>query len=182
MASENEALIKSLLEGQRAEFIRFLASIVRSNPDAEDLFQAGALRAIEKSDQLTSPEAAKPWLLSLFRNSALDHLRLERRNTLRHESLEEADALLTPTPEPEMCSCGNTLIQRIPQQYAEVLQKVDVEGASVKDFAVSRNTLPNTISVRLKRARLSLRRAIEKYCDIRTLQECQDCECDANAT
>jgi RNA polymerase sigma factor (sigma-70 family) len=178
--SLQETRIRLALQTDSREFLRFLQSLVHSGPDAEDLFQSGSIRAIEKSANLENPDKVRPWLLSLFRNLALDFLRSRQRQERLFQGGDEAfaDNLVDSAPEPSsVCACGKKLLGEIPVQYASLLKDVEIDEVSLKDVAKKLKTTENNVSVRLHRARNSLKQAVKNHCQVETLSECLDCGC-----
>ena len=179
--SGNEKLIREILNEKPQDILRFLGSIVSSTADVEDLFQSGAIRAIEKSGELKDQNKAFSWLLSLYRNLALDFLRSSKKQ--EHKILKIEKEELENMPEQKeslakVCGCGEKLLAEIPEQYASLLEEVDMDGASVSSVAEKLKTSPNNVSVRLRRARKSLKRAVKDHCEVETLQQCLDCDCE----
>lgn len=178
-----ERAVRETLAVKSRDIAHFLQSIVHSETDAEDLFQSGSVRALERLGELKDPEKTYPWLLSLFRNLALDFLRANKTLKAKHSDLEpEAFENLPDTApdqnEGKVCGCGTKLLDTIPQQYSSLLKNVEIEGNSVTHVAKELGTSANNISVRLHRARASLKQAVQDHCQVETLKQCMDCDCD----
>jgi RNA polymerase sigma-70 factor (ECF subfamily) len=150
------------------------------------LLQSGSLRALEKSGELQDPAKVYSWLLSVFRNLALDLLRTRKSEASRSQDLEPAEFDNLPAAAPEspanpaeagVCDCGLKLMKNIPKSYSTLLQRVELDGASIQQMARALATTPNNVSVRLHRARHSLKAAVQKHCEVETLAQCLQCDC-----
>lgn len=178
----NEKRVRDVLETRSLEILKFLNSLVRSKNDAEDLFQSGAERAITSSDKLKDPDKVYEWILSIFRNIALDFLRSSKRQALKFSSLDKdaVENIAKPTEDASdsaICGCGTALLDKIPENYSTLLKNIEIEGTSIKRVAQELHTSPNNVSVRLYRARHSLKKAVQDHCQVETLAECLNCEC-----
>lgn len=180
--TQKEKWVRDVLEKNSQGLLFFLQSLVHSRVEAEDLFQSGAIRAIEKSGDLKDRNKSYPWVLSIFRNLALDFLRSAQRQVRHFTSLDQdvleniADPLNENSNE-TVCGCGQKLLGQIPAQYSALLKEVEIEGISVKKVAEKLQTSPNNVSVRLHRARSSLKQAVKEYCQVETFAECLNCDC-----
>lgn len=176
-----KAEVRDLLESKSSDIMRFIQSIVRSQADAEDLFQSGSIRALENSNEIKDVEKTYSWMLSIFRNLALDFLRLRKKNDQRFSSIESesVENLSGASAESETvaCGCGENLLSELPKQYSALIKNVEIDGKTVKQVAKELATSPGNVSVRLHRARASLRHAVQQHCQVETLAECLDCDC-----
>lgn len=181
---KNMNSVRHILEERSQDLLRFLESFVHSRVEAEDLFQSGAVRVIEKAGELQDREKAYSWILSVFRNLALDFLRKKQRQAQRFSSLDKdavenmAGPVAEPVREP-VCGCGEKLLEDIPESYSSLLRSVDVQGRRLEAVAKNLGISRNNASVRLHRARGSLKRAVQEHCNVRTLRDCLDCECES---
>ena len=73
------------------------------------------------------------------------------------------------------------LIETLKPEYAQALRRVELDGVSVKDFAIEANVTPNNASVRLFRAREALRLQVERSCGTCAKHGCFDCTCANSA-
>ena len=69
------------------------------------------------------------------------------------------------------------LLPTLKGEYADILQKVDLEGAAVTDIARTENITPNNAMVRLHRARKALHGRLVQTCGTCTQHGCLDCHC-----
>jgi RNA polymerase sigma-70 factor (ECF subfamily) len=62
-------------------------------------------------------------------------------------------------------------------EYAEALQRIDVDGAAVKDYAAHAGISPSNAGVRVFRAREALRKQVARSCGTCADHGCFDCTC-----
>lgn len=165
----------ALLLSLRPTMLRWLRYKAGSAELAEEVFQQASLRALERVHQLRDPQGFKAWFKQIALHTLLDEWRRQERfRSLDGLSLASEE----PLPEAERCRCVLTLLKGIPTQYAEVLIAVDIQGQAVNHVAQELGVAPNTLSVRLYRARKALRVRLEKVCGTQSTAACLDCQCE----
>lgn len=144
--------------------------------EVEDLFQAAALRAVERAESLRDPDRVLPWLYRLCRNIATDAAR--RRSTQRR-LIEQAATAVEPVDSAIEAGCDCILSQarHIAAGYAKILELVDLHSLSLKDAAAKLGISKNNATVRLHRARGALKQRLRTHCGVTSLRECASCHC-----
>jgi RNA polymerase sigma-70 factor (ECF subfamily) len=132
--------------------------LTRNDHDAQDVVQEAVLRAYRFFDGLRGE--AKPWLLSIVRNSFLTWLHINRpADTV---GLDDGLVDLIPTEEdgPEVLAARNfdrrmlnEAIAALPLQFREALILRELEDLSYKDIARITDVPIGTVMSRLARAR-----------------------------
>lgn len=147
--SPDREVVRVLVEN-RARFLSFLQRRTGSREVAEEILQSAFVRSIEKGDTLREDESAVAWCYRLLRNSLIDRHRrngAEHRAMSRHaqhnehESIEAGDTELTS----EVCTCMQSLMPTLKPEYADVLRRIDLEGAPTEGWSkrsASRPTAP----------------------------------------
>ena len=170
------------LVANHARFLAFLERRVASREDAEDILQSAFVRGLERGAALRDQESATAWFYRLLRNALVDHYRrraAEKRGLLRMPPVPEAaDEELLEV----VCGCVADLARTLKPEYASVLERVEVQGASLRAFADEQGITPNNAGVRLHRARLALRKQVAKSCGTCATHGCLDCRCGAPAS
>ena len=172
-------VVAVLVENHR-RFLAFLERRVGSRDVAEDILQDAFVRGLARAGQLRDQESIVAWFYRSLRNALVDHW---RRSGAERRAIEElvAGSDSEPSVDPELmrkvCECATALLDTLKPEYAEALRRVEMEGVSVKDFALEKHVTPNTASVRLFRAREALRRQLERSCSTCTKHGCLDCTC-----
>lgn len=177
-----DATVARLVDSHR-QFLAFLERRVGSRAAAEDILQEAFVRGITRADGLRSQESAVAWFYRLLRNAITDHF---RRRQVERRALERlaSEPSLEPAPEPELteavCGCIRSLVDTLKPEYAAILKRVDLEGLTPTAFAREAGITPNNAAVRAHRARLALRRQVEKSCGTCATHGCYNCECRAD--
>ena len=171
-----------LLLENRAAFLDFVAARVESRAVAEDLLQDALSRALTHVDGLRAEDAAFGWFYQVLRNAIADH---HRRRSTATKSLErfaaETDETTTPEPPRKPCKCVSRLARTLKPEYADALQKVEVEGVAVKSFGEDAGITSGNAAVRVFRAREALKKKVVTTCGACAAAGCTDCDCVAPA-
>jgi RNA polymerase sigma-70 factor (ECF subfamily) len=80
-----------------------------------------------------------------------------------------------------VCACVRSLSETLKSEYADALRRIDVEGASVQDYAAEIGIEPNNAAVRVHRARAALRKRVTSSCGTCAEHGCLDCTCEPDA-
>jgi RNA polymerase sigma-70 factor (ECF subfamily) len=173
--------VAAVLVDNHRRFLAFLERRVGSREVAEDILQDAFVRGLGRAGQLRDEQSVIAWFYQSLRNALVDHWRRsasERRIFEGGDATEVADELASdPELMQTVCDCVTALVDTLKPEYAEALRRVDLEGASVKDFAAEQGVTPNNASVRVFRARKALRRQVERSCGTCAEHGCLDCRC-----
>jgi RNA polymerase sigma factor (sigma-70 family) len=161
------------------QFLRFLQSRVGSREVAEDILQAAFVKTFERGDEIRDSESAVAWFYRVLRNAIVDHHRHHAVDVrfLKAKEKESATAPEDPELEKAVCQCMQEIIPTLKSEYADILQKVEMEGAAVTDIAKRENITANNAMVRLHRARKALHRRLVQTCGTCTEHGCLECHC-----
>lgn len=163
--------------GQRAKFLRFLAARV-GETGAEDILQSAFIRVVEKGDQIQDSESVNAWFYRLLRNAITDHYRRDAARDRAHEQIvSEAPISYEHELEATVCQCVGEVMGSLKREYRVALERVDVAGDSIADFATSQGTSANNASVRLHRARKAAAKKLTQVCGACAEHKCLDCTC-----
>ena len=167
-------VMRSLAE-QRERFRHFVRARIGSEAEADDLLQQALLRAAERVGQLREPDKAEAWFYRVLRRAIADfHARCAREVKQVEQLAEEVTA-----QEPEevaACACALGLLADVRPEYRELIERVDLNDERVVDVAARLGLTANNATVRLHRARNSLREAVLAHCG--ASPECSVCECE----
>jgi RNA polymerase sigma factor (sigma-70 family) len=173
------AVIDALVSNHR-QFLAFLQKRVGSRALAEDLLQEAFVRGMGKVGSLRSDESAVAWFYRLLRNAVIDQRRRAGASE-RKLAAFESELEVHGEPEPEVrsaiCRCVAELAGTLKPEYGEALQRVDVEGVAVKDFAEQVGISASNAGVRVFRAREALRKQVARSCGTCAEHGCLDCTC-----
>jgi len=170
-------VVRRLVDNHRT-FLRFLESRVGSREVAEDILQAAFGRAVAHADELRD-ESAVAWFYRVLRNAVTDHFRradVARRGVAAFAREVEVE-LAPPEVQDAICGCVRTLASVLKLEYAEALERVDVEGMAIKDFAAMKGITASNAGVRLFRARSALKKQVVASCGTCAEHGCLECSC-----
>jgi RNA polymerase sigma-70 factor (ECF subfamily) len=173
--------IVARLVAAHRDFLKFLEARLPNQAAAEEVLQAAYARTLEKGGAIRDAESAVAWFYRLLRNALTDYY---RHRAVEARALEQQVAEALP-PEQELqtaiCACMKTLLPNLKSEYAEVLQRVDLEEVPIGQVAADLDITPNNATVRLHRARQALKRELERCCGTCAAHGCLDCTCGATA-
>jgi RNA polymerase sigma-70 factor (ECF subfamily) len=171
-------VVAELVENHR-ELLRFVERRVGSRAEAEDILQAAFVRGVERAGAVRDDESTTAWFYRVLRNAIVDHYRRRAAAGRAHDAFAQELDVTTPPAEVNdaVCACVRSLAQTLKPEYASALQRVEVDGVSVQDFAAEAGISPNNAGVRLHRAREALRKRVTATCGTCAEHGCVDCTC-----
>ena len=137
--------------------------LLRNEDDARDVVQEAYLRAFKSFGGFHGSNG-RPWLLTIVRNTAYTLIKKnqtanlttpfdEEQYVLDRESTSPATAL----EQDEESKLVRQAMERLPDEFREVLILRHLEGLSYKEIADVAHLAPGTVMSRLARARSKLR-------------------------
>ena len=173
--------VAQVLVDNHRRFLSFLERRVPSREIAEDILQDAFVRGITKAPPLRDSESIASWFYRVLRNAIVDHYRHAGAEQRAYaQVLAEAPNSVTPTDSElfeTVCACVRDLIGTLKPEYAASIQRVDLEGASVKAFAAEQGISANNAAVRLHRAHQALKKQVIESCGTCAEHGCHRCEC-----
>jgi len=176
-------VVRALVENHRA-FLAFLEKRVGRRDLAEDILQEAFTRGIGRIETLKNDESAVAWFYRALRNAVIDS---HRRRGAEERALAAFAAELEQYEEPveevrgAVCQCVARLAGTLKPEYAEALDRIEVQGLSVKAFAEAQGISAGNAAVRVFRAREALRRQVMTSCGTCADHGCLNCTCGAPA-
>jgi RNA polymerase sigma factor (sigma-70 family) len=140
--------------------------LTRSHEDAEDVVQEAFLRAFSAFESFRGGDA-KPWLLTIVRNTSMTWLK-RNRNAGATIGFEEAlEDPIERSPDPEeglLISCDREQVrqalEQLPSDFREAVILREMEGLSYKEISATIGVPIGTVMSRLSRGRDWLRRIL----------------------
>lgn len=176
------ARVASVLSDNRNAFLTFLERRVGHRAAAEDILQEAFSRGLDRLETLRNEESAVAWFYRILRNAVVDYY---RRQASASRALEEFSSELSQAEEPagevaeEVCKCVARLAGTLKPEYAEAIQRIEVDGIPVKSFAEEAGISSNNAGVRILRAREALRKKVVASCGACATHGCVNCTCNA---
>ncbi len=173
-------VVAVLVENHRA-FLRFLERKTGERAAAEDILQEAFAKVVAHPEHVpTDGEALVPWFYRTLRNATIDQF---RRRGVRERALAAFATEMENSERPdtemraEICNCVSRLAATLKPDYAAILQAVDINGQSVKDFAAANGLTATNAGVRAFRAREALRTRLRESCGTCADHGCLNCTC-----
>jgi RNA polymerase sigma-70 factor (ECF subfamily) len=176
MRPEDELGIENIVvifKGDYPRIFRYLLSMVRDVPTAEDLTQETFLRAYKSRATLRADAAQTAWLYKIATHVCLDRLRQYARRAPLESEVDLGEVEITEPDTPslqqaierdEMSACVQRYLNRLSDSYRAVILLHDMHGLGAPEIASLLGESLSTVKIRLHRARLKLRAALEAGC------------------
>lgn len=186
--STDSALIAAMLKGDEAAFRRFFETyfprvyrfaLPRLSNDAEackEVVQATLIKAMRGLAGFRGESALFSWLCQICRRQIVDYLRAHQRH---HQNVvliddtpglrEALEAIAGPAADEPMQGYGTaetrrlvqTVLDRLPARYGDVLEWKYIEGRSVEEIGALLGVGHTAAQSLLARARTAFREAVE---------------------
>jgi RNA polymerase sigma factor (sigma-70 family) len=176
-APATQPIIEVLLANHR-EFLRYVERRVADPALAEEIVQEAFVRSLDHADEIR--ESVIGWFYRVLRNAVIDR---QRRQAVANRRLNafaselESDAEARDELSRVACRCVAQLASTLKSEYAEALQRIEVEGVSLADYAQETGISANNAGVRIFRARAALRKQVARSCGTCAKHGCLDCSC-----
>lgn len=175
LAGEVE-LYELLMRRHNGRLYRAVRSVLRSDPDCEDVMQEAYLQAFRHLDQFRGTARFSTWLIRIGVHAA--YARLRKRRVASDLSLQEEEgsmADLHPTPEErtgghELVGVIEQAIDSLPEAFRTVFVLRSVEDLSTAETAQALDIPEDTVKTRLHRARQLLQRRLLATAEASTFQ------------
>ena len=168
------------LLAQRAVFLAFLRSRVGSDEEAEEVLQAAYLKGLKSRARPRGDGSVRAWFFTVVRNALTDHY---RRRAAR-SAAEERAARETPLSardedrlEKAVCKCMHDILPSMKAEYGEILKRAELDEEPLPKLAKRMGLSRNNATVRLHRARKSLKDRLLTTCGACAAHGCLDCAC-----
>jgi RNA polymerase sigma factor (sigma-70 family) len=140
--------------------------LARSHEDAEDIVQEAFLRAFSAFETFRG-EDAKPWLLTIVRNTSMTWLKRNRNagTTIGLEDTIEDPIERSPDPEEGLLISRDRehvrrALEQLPSDFREAVILREMEGLSYKEISATIGVPLGTVMSRLSRGRDWLKRIL----------------------
>lgn len=183
-ARAEDAQVVAALVASHRDFLAFLERRVGDPVLAEEILQEAFVRSLDRLGTIRERESAVAWFYRVLRNAVTDHW---RRRGAAGRALDSFAAELDGKVEPEgevrdaVCRCVARLAGTLKPEYAAALQRIEIDGVAVKDFADEVGISANNAAVRVFRARDALRKQVARSCGTCAEHGCLECSCGGPA-
>jgi RNA polymerase sigma factor (sigma-70 family) len=171
--------IESYLMENLNEFVGFARKRLGNAELAADAVHESMLKALAGAEQIRDEEKAKAWFYRILRRTIID---LYRRRDARDRMLAGLEQELHSPPDSDeervVCGCMVRLLPTLAPQYADLIQRMDLNEETPDVVAADLGISKNALNVRIHRARQQLKRHLEENCRICAKHGCLDCQCE----
>ncbi len=173
--------VKKVLVENHQKFLAFVRSRVENGEVAEDILQSAYQKGLKKSQTLRNDERVVAWFYRILRNAIIDHYRhrdVEKRVlTAADPSAENIPLEMNSQTERAICKCMDGLIRDMKPEYADALNEVELKEQEIQSYAKRKGLSKNNATVRLHRARQSLKKRLLETCGTCAKHACLNCTC-----
>lgn len=179
LAQQRDAdAFRLIMERNNRRLFRLARGVLRDDAEAEDVVQETYVRAAEHLSSFRGDARLSTWLSRIALNEALMRLRRARPTTGIDQidgavHRQDAEVIMfpgiSPSVDPESdaarAEIGRLIeraVDRLPEPFRLVFVLRDIEGMSVEETALHLDLRPVTVRTRLFRARLLLRKSLDK--------------------
>jgi RNA polymerase sigma factor (sigma-70 family) len=183
-ARDTTSEVAEIFVANHRQFLSFLERRVGSRAVAEDILQEAFVRGMGTQLRADEQDSVIAWFYRTLRNAAVDY---HRRHKTANKALDafaaETDDELQPDAEMHaaVCQCVKQLADTLKPAYADALNRIEVDGVSVKDYAAEAGISTSNAAVRVFRAREALRGQVARSCGTCAEHGCLDCTCGSPA-
>ena len=173
--------VAAVLAENHRRFLTFLARRVPTREIAEDILQGAFVRGLTRAPALATTESVMAWFYRVLRNAIVDHYRragAESRAMERYAAeIDDAVAPLDTELLDVLCGCVRSLVTTLKPEYAAAITRVELDGATLAEFAKEADISSNNAGVRLHRARRTLRARVSEVCSTCAVDGCDPRTC-----
>lgn len=146
---------------------RYVSRRVRPE-HVDDLVQDVLLRIHERAAELHDEARLPGWVFKIAQSVVVDHHRRRRPDLA---PVEDADSAEPPAEEGEnvnevVATWLRPMLALLPDEYAEAVELVDVQGLSQKEYAVRAGLSLSGAKSRVQRGRRMLEEVVRGCCDL----------------
>jgi RNA polymerase sigma-70 factor, ECF subfamily len=162
------ALFHALVEQYQCRLVRYLIYLLGRHDEVDDLVQETWLRVLERGRSYDGRSRFEPWLFTIARHLAIDHMRKRRTVSLEAEDDGESPLPASSDPSPFILAARTEDAQRLAQSmqtldfiYREVLVLRFQEDLSLQEVAAVIGAPVSTVASRIYRGLQTLREQLE---------------------
>jgi RNA polymerase sigma-70 factor, ECF subfamily len=143
--------------------LRYIVYLTGRRDSAEDLVQETWMRVLDRARQYDGRSRFEPWLFSIARHLAIDHLRREGRDMVAELEAppDAADSPFAIAARSEDASRIATAMDGLPPAYREALLLRFQEELSLEEISQVAGAPVSTVSSRIQRGLAILRTQLE---------------------
>lgn len=169
LACRNQDALEELYDRHARAVYSLVLRIAQQAATAEEIVQDVFMQLWRHADRYQASRGPlEPWLLTLARNRALDHVRLKGEKQRRREETLDLRPLICSAPNPESVVARGqraervrTLIRSLPQQQQRAIELAFFDGMTHGEIAAALREPLGTVKSWIRTGLLRLREALE---------------------
>ncbi len=132
----------------------YARALTRNHHDADDLVQDTLTKALANIDRFEPGTRLRAWLFTIMRNTFFNQVRRRRRETTGEADCVSGEVAVEATQE-NLIYYNEVMavVQRLPEQFREMLVLVVMLGERYEDAAIVCNCAVGTVKSRVNRAK-----------------------------
>jgi RNA polymerase sigma-70 factor (ECF subfamily) len=171
----DDSAFEAIVRTHSGRLLSVARRFLGNNEDAQDAVQEAFIRAYKAIHTFEARSQLHTWLHRILVNTALMKLRERRRrptdsiedllpsySTDGHQAVASRDWSDAVLERKETAAIVREAIERLPDQYREVLVLRDIEEKDTAETAALLGTSSNAVKIRLHRARQALRTLLDR--------------------
>ncbi len=156
---------------------RFIKSRVKDPLDSEELLSQVMMKIYDNCEKVQGIRNTEAWLIAIARNTITDYFREQQRKPVAlmpvNIASEDQKNFLH-----ELEQCVPSLIEKLPEKYAEPLAAYELKGIPQKQLAIDYQMSESGLKSRVQRGRKMLKDLFAEYCGhLIEDHDCGDCSC-----
>ena len=164
ISMHREKTYEEVIKRNSETVYRLAYSLVKSQSDADDIYQEVFLRYVRKAPVFDSEEHEKAWFMRVTINCCKNFWKspwIQRRSVLEKDVLEKEAACESKDENQRLID----IVKQLPEKYRVVIHLFYYEELSIKEIAKITKSKASTVRTRLTRARKLLQRWLNEEGD-----------------
>ncbi|KZL19421.1 ECF RNA polymerase sigma factor SigR [Pseudovibrio axinellae] len=158
-----QVTLEDIWEQYRSALKAFLRSRLSNPEDVEDLLQEILIKTFQRRGQVKDQASLKSWLFQVANNTIIDFYRkAATRNDVT--AAQDWHTQQGEMVEQDLAVCVRPFIASLPEETAQLLTRIDLEGVSQRDLAVQMGVSYSTLKSRVQKGRSQMRKLFEDCC------------------
>ncbi|GAD81262.1 RNA polymerase sigma factor SigZ [Vibrio ezurae] len=142
----------------------FLHKNINNPDDVDDLLQEILIKTYRSLNTVKDVTKIKPWLFQIAQRSIIDFYRVQNKN-LPPENEELWHEQPNQHLYDQLAECVLPFINALDEDDKQLLNAIEIEGVSQKDYAEQHGIKYSTLKSRVKKSRNTLHAAFKQCCD-----------------
>lgn len=147
---------------------QYIQKKVTNTNDVEDIVQEVFIKIYQKIDTLKEEDKIQNWIFTIARNSIIDYYRKNKSKIevplSEYDDIAQIDSEEDNTKGMEKCLKG--FINKLPEEYREIIIDSELKNIKQKDLAVKYNIEYSSLRSRVQRGRERIKKMLLNCCAI----------------